>query len=78
MDDTASAPKKIKKWLGSNTTCDICKTPFITYPYFYDIKLTTGQWALCCEDCAAAYSWHRLGTGWGQQYDSHTKEKVRG
>lgn len=68
-----------KKWLGSQTKCDICRRNLKDFTHFYDARMImTGQWALMCEKCFQDHTNGRLGTGLGQQYDSLTREKTAG
>lgn len=66
------------KWLGSQTKCDICNEDLNAFEYFYDARTLTGQWALLCETCWQEFTFQKLGTGFGQKYNSTTKEKVEG
>jgi len=68
--------KKVKTWLGGDT-CDLCKKKVSTHKFFYDAKMKFGQWALLCSPCFDLHG-IRLGLGFGQKYDSTTKEKVEG
>ena len=70
-----------KKWLGNQTACDLCKTPFTNMPWFADAKLVTRQWAIVCPTCFYANSISRdgnFGTGLAQKYDAKTKIKLEG
>lgn len=62
-------------WHGTQTKCDICGKPF--GPTFYDFKTAWGPWALACHTCFKAHN-GKLGTGRGQEYDTNTKQKLRG
>jgi len=68
--------KKVK-WLGSDK-CDICGSDVRKNKFFFDAKTKKGQWALMCGTCFVLVGMGRLGTGFGQEYDSTTFEKVSG
>lgn len=69
---------KVVKWEGNQVLCDICKGRLRKYDTYIDGRINnTSHWALMCKDC-----WRQcgagLGTGYGQEYDSVTNEKIRG
>lgn len=69
-----------KKWFGTwPANCDYCTQPLKETPdgVFYDCKTRLGPWALLCSVCFEAIGCG-LGTGKGQKYDSHTREKLEG
>jgi hypothetical protein len=71
--------KKIKRWLGNQTKCDLCHIPFSDIEWFADAFCRTlRQWALVCPECHAENTSGRFGTGVGQKYDAATKIKVEG
>lgn len=70
-------PKRVKKWMGSQTKCDLCRQDLNEHPTFYDARTETGPWGLLCLECFQLYG-VGLGAGMGQEYDSTTKEKLRG
>ena len=65
------------KAINPPENCDICKDCLKRFPTFYDGRTVHGPWAWMCEEC---WHWHGtgLGTGFGQQYDSVTNEKLWG
>lgn len=65
------------KWLGKQTTCDICKNDLDRFSTFYDGRMMRGRWALMCLECWQYYGMG-IGLGVGQEYDSTTKVKIRG
>ena len=68
---------KQKMWLGSlEKGCDICGHPF--GEFFFDARTTVGVWALICERCWCIYTNKKLGTGYGQKYETATKMMVAG
>ena len=64
-----------KRWLGTQTHCELCNSPLDIHPHFYDARLLSGQWAL---DCFDDNTRGILGAGFAQQYDSTTKIKTGG
>jgi len=70
---------KPKKWYGTwPAQCDLCARPLETFPTFYDARLADDpRWGLFCADCWQRYG-AGLGTGLGQEYDSLSREKLRG
>ena len=66
------------KWLGKQTTCDICNDALSNFDMFYDGRMRgRTQWALMCKFCFNRYG-VGLGTGKGREYDIDTKLKLRG
>lgn len=67
-----------KKWLGNQENCDICKDSLSRFDTFYDARINGKHtWALMCLECFEYYG-AGIGQGFGQEYDSVTKEKLRG
>lgn len=66
----------MSKWLSPVDKCDVCDKK-IKSETFIDGKTTLGPWALMCEDCFDKVG-IGLGTGFGQIYDTETKEKIDG
>lgn len=70
---------KKKMWLGSQTACELCHTPFTDIDWFADAYLRTLRtWAIVCPDCHEEHTGGRFGIGVGQKYDAKTKEKMEG
>jgi len=44
---------------------------------FYDARTERGPWGCFCQDCFDKYC-IGLGTGYGQQYDARTGQKLAG
>ena len=66
------------KWIGKQTTCDICKERLSNFSVFYDARIASRTvWALMCKTCFNDYG-VGLGTGKGQEYDINIKLKLRG
>ena len=65
------------KWQGQKQ-CDFCGDSIRNHRTFYDATTKAGYWALMCDECFSRYGIQRLGTGWGQEYDGKTLEKLRG
>ena len=65
-----------KKWLGKKE-CDFCG---VTESEFFVDGIVKGRssWAFMCSDCWLKYSTGQLGTGYGQQYNGETLEKISG
>ena len=70
----------IKKWLGNQDCCDMCKASFNDIPWFADARMGryTGQWAILCPECHGVYTNGAFGRGLGQKYDAKTKVKIEG
>lgn len=68
-----------KKWIGSwPANCDECKRDLAEMSCFYDARAISGRWGLFCPKCFNTVTFGRLGTGYGQKYDSKTLEKLEG
>ena len=65
------------KALNPPKQCDICRKDLKSGAAFYDGRIMRGTWAWMCQEC---WQWYGtgLGTGFGQEYDSVTNEKLRG
>ena len=72
----SKSPEKPKvKWLGKLTVCQICGGEFgVT---FIDGAMARGSWAIMCKACHNQIGCG-LGVGRGQEYDTQTREKIRG
>jgi len=69
----------MKKWLGSETKCDICKKEFSEVGnVFYDAKTVMGAWGLLCHKCFILHTDGTLGIGHGQEYEVGSKNLLRG
>lgn len=76
----AKACKRIVKWGGPvPDKCDLCGKPFDPERdrFFFDFRTLFGGWAVGCEVCFQEKGCG-LGTGFGQQFDLRTLEKVAG
>jgi hypothetical protein len=76
--------KWVSTWLGKwPAECDTCShlemkaTDLSKQEFFIDGKTKMGPWALMCPKCFKHYG-IGLGTGYGQKYDSKTREKMEG
>ena len=66
------------KWTGKQENCDICGERLDRFEMFYDGRLQNrSTWALMCTECWM-YCGAGVGTGFGQEYDSVSKVKIRG
>lgn len=71
--------QKVKRWLGRQKCCDLCKTPFTDVEWFADAYCRTiNQWALVCPECHEENTSGKFGVGIGQKYDAKTKVKIAG
>jgi hypothetical protein len=78
IDENTKFPTP-KKWMGTwPANCDECGVPLQNYTTFYDARATSGHWGLFCPRCKLSVCGHRIGTGYGQCYDSKTLVKLEG
>lgn len=71
-------PKPTVTWTGA-TICDFCgKDARQVGKTFIDGQTRYGPWALMCNSCYILEGINKLGPGYGQAYDSKTREKVAG
>jgi hypothetical protein len=63
--------------VADDAECDICKASLFHAGRFYDAKTHDGRWGWLCRSCFLAYG-KGIGLGFGQEYSSTTKEKLRG
>lgn len=70
---------KAKKYamVAEGAKCEVCQGSLFQGKVFYDAKTHSGQWGWLCRTCFLAYC-KGVGVGLGQEYDSKTKEKLRG
>ena len=67
-----------KFWMGTwPYNCDICQKDLTKTVVFYDSRTQSGRWGLLCPACFRMYG-TGIGTGYGQEYDSNTLEKIKG
>jgi len=64
------------KWLAPLGNCDNCGAVLENTKTFYDACIGR-RWGLFCPDCFRYYN-GKLGTGLGQEYNTKTREKLRG
>ena len=67
----------MKALVDVDKECENCGRGLLDFARFYDAKTRYGPWAWLCAECFARLGC-TLGTGHGQEYDSRTKEKIRG
>lgn len=70
-----------RQWLGPQTACDICNTPFSKIDWFADAATVINgrrTWAIVCPVCHGRYTKGTFGLGIGQKYDAKTKIKLEG
>ena len=67
----------MKACVKDDKRCDICGGSLFRKDRFYNARTVSGQWAWLCKMCFLSVG-KGLGTGRGQEYDSETKEKLRG
>lgn len=64
------------KWLSPLCYCDNCGRDLNSTRKFYDANIK-GHWGCFCSDCFVILN-GKLGTGLGQEYNTKTREKLRG
>lgn len=67
--------RNITKWTSEVDKCDICKKDLKTCPSFIDGITRFGTWGLMCPTCHAIHG-QGLGIGYGQQYNTKTREQM--
>jgi hypothetical protein len=68
-----------KKWLGKwPAYCDECGRNLSLEKVFYDARTISSHWGLFCHKCFTKVTYGRLGTAFGQKYDSKTLVKLEG
>jgi hypothetical protein len=69
---------KVIAYVDDNAECQVCNGSLFAYDTFYDGSTRpAGQWAWMCRACWQGYG-RGVGLGVGQEYDSKTREKIRG